>query len=66
MLGAFSDALPASLSGASTLLWLLLFAAAARWPREFRAARARFCARAAATPKRTALAGGHVVIQSRH
>jgi hypothetical protein len=51
MLGAFSDALPASLSGASTLLWLLLFAAAARWPREFRAARARFCARAAATPK---------------
>jgi hypothetical protein len=48
MLGAFSDALPAGLAGASTILWLLLFAAAARWPAEFRAARLRVCSRAAA------------------
>jgi hypothetical protein len=41
MLGAFSHALPAGLFSASTLLWVALFAAAARWPLEFDAVRQR-------------------------
>jgi len=41
MLGAFSQALPAGLFSASTLLWVVLFAGAARWPLEFDAVRQR-------------------------
>jgi len=48
MLGAFVDSLPAGLFGSVTIAWLVLFGAAARWPRGFAAVRKRLAGAARA------------------